>query len=60
MTVRVETVVELLQQSQSVIVDEQGNERTTADILAAGQQLAANFLAAGSGRHRPILRGVGV
>jgi len=45
--VRVETVVELLEQSESVIVDEHGNERSTADVLAAGQRLAADFAAFG-------------
>lgn len=42
-----ETVVELLEQSTSVIVDEHGNERAAAEVLAAGRQLAANLAAAG-------------
>ncbi len=45
--VRAETVVELLEQSRSVIVDEHGNERTTSDVLAAGTQLAADLAGAG-------------
>ncbi len=43
----VETVVELLEQSRSVIVDEHGNDRTMADLLAAGTRLATDLAAAG-------------
>ena len=42
-----DTIVELLRQSTSVIVDAQGNERTCGQVLEAGQRLAADFAAAG-------------
>jgi len=45
--IRAATVVELLERSQSVIVDGHGAERTMGQVLDAGQQLAANFSAAG-------------
>ncbi len=44
---RVETIVELLEQTRSVIVDEHGTERTGPEILAAGRQIAADLAAAG-------------
>jgi len=45
--IRAETVGDLLERSQSVIVDEHGNERTCGQILDAGRRLAAAFGAAG-------------
>ena len=42
-----DTIVGLLRQSTSVIVDAQGNERTCGQVLEAGQRLAADFAAAG-------------
>ena len=45
--IRVETVVELLEQSRSVMVDEHGVERTCGEILAAGRVLADRLAAAG-------------
>ena len=47
--VRVDTVVELLQHSRSRILDEHGNERSCADLLAAGERLAAELRAHGVG-----------
>lgn len=47
MTIEVDTIVELLQQSESVIIDEHGTTRTTNDVLEAGRRLAADFAAAG-------------
>jgi len=46
-SVRAETVVELLEQSQSTIVDEHGVVRTMADVVASAKQLAADLAAAG-------------
>lgn len=45
--IRAETVVELLRSSRSRIIDEHGNERTCADILDAGERLAADLRAQG-------------
>lgn len=45
--IRVDTVVELLSTSQSIVIDEQGNERTCADILESGKRLAGDLSAAG-------------
>jgi len=45
--IRAETVVELLRSSRSRIVDEHGNERSCADILEAGERLAADLRAQG-------------
>lgn len=45
--VRAATVAELLEQSRSVIIDEHGNERATADLLESGSRLAADFATAG-------------
>lgn len=45
--VRADTVTELLERSQSVIVDEHGAERSVADVLAAGRRLAFDLAAAG-------------
>ena len=47
---RVETVVELLAQSTSVIVNERGEERTAQDLLQAGTRLAAQLANAGIDR----------
>ena len=41
------TVVDLLEQSTSVIIDEHGNQRTTAEILETGRRLAHDLAAAG-------------
>ena len=46
-TLNVDTVVDLLEQSRSVIVDEHGTERTMADVLDKGRQLASDLHAAG-------------
>ncbi len=48
-TIHVETVVELLRASRSLVVDEHGNERTCADILEAGERLASDLRGAGVG-----------
>lgn len=48
--VRATNVVDLLEQSRSIIVDEHGNERTSAETLAAGKRLAADFTATGLAR----------
>jgi len=45
--VRADTVHELLERSESVIVDEHGAERPVADVLAAGRRLAADLRSAG-------------
>jgi len=45
--VRAGTVVGLLRESTSRIIDEHGNERTCHELLEAGEQLAADLAAAG-------------
>jgi len=47
MTIRVDTVLELLERTTSVIIDEHGRERTGRDILNAGEALAADLVASG-------------
>jgi len=42
-----DTVGQLLSESTAVVVDAAGNQRTAAEISAAGQSLAADFQAAG-------------
>ncbi|MFT4988879.1 MAG: fatty-acyl-CoA synthase [Acidimicrobiales bacterium] len=48
--VRAETIVELLEQSSSVLYDEHGSGRTCGDMLASGRALAVDLAAAGIGR----------
>ena len=45
--VRATTIVDLLERSNSVIIDEHGISRTTADVLARGRRLAGDMFAAG-------------
>lgn len=45
--IRADTVVELLQRSTSVMVDEHGAERSAGEILDRGTQLAADLCGAG-------------
>lgn len=45
--IRAETIVELLDNSRSVLVDEAGNERTCPDLISSGRFLADRLLAAG-------------